>query len=263
MTTGIGFKIASQSAAFTAGETIAGLTSNATGTYVIERATPSASETYMRLDGVSGTFQASEVVQGGTSGATSTIGAILTTAGVIEKGEAYKDSTFIAGVTIDGSTTDAGHYMWLTAEPSSRHTGVAGTGVKIEGNRPQIINHIPYSIIEWMEVSNTYTGGSLYYVFDYFDSGVNGIIRDNIIHSLKGDIVSVGLHINATIYNNIIYGMDGGVWATSNQNIYNNTFFDNGYAVQRDSSGTPLLRNNISASSTIDYDINGGSRGAA
>jgi hypothetical protein len=43
------FKTTTQSGAFTAGETITGATSGKTGTYIAERAVPSASETYMTL----------------------------------------------------------------------------------------------------------------------------------------------------------------------------------------------------------------------
>ena len=39
----------------------------------------------------------------------------LVTADQVWKGECYNDSTFTAGVTISGITTDATRYIWLTA----------------------------------------------------------------------------------------------------------------------------------------------------
>src|SRR3989338_8538805 len=102
-------------------------------------------------------FVAGDTLTGGTSGKTAALSTILTTAGTIEKGEAYKDSTFTAGVAIDDSTTDASHYMWLTAEPGSRHTGIAGTGVKIynSAGTNTVGNADPYSVIEWLEIQQT------------------------------------------------------------------------------------------------------------
>ncbi|MGB6365514.1 MAG: Ig-like domain-containing protein, partial [Thermoanaerobaculia bacterium] len=55
-----------------------------------------------------------------------------------EVGVCYKDGPFLgfgayALATIDGSTTDADHYMHLTVAPGHRHTGTAGTGVVLDG----------------------------------------------------------------------------------------------------------------------------------
>ena len=55
-----------------------------------------------------------------------------------EVGVCYKDGPFVgfgayALATIDGSTTDADHYMHLTVAPGHRHTGTAGTGVVLDG----------------------------------------------------------------------------------------------------------------------------------
>jgi hypothetical protein len=45
-----------------------------------------------------------------------------------EVGVAYNDADFSTGVVINGSTTDATHYMKLTVAVGQRHSGIAGTG---------------------------------------------------------------------------------------------------------------------------------------
>ena len=63
----------------------------------------------------------------------------------IEVGVAYKDGVFTptATITIDGSTTDAVHYMSLTVAPGQRHNGTAGTGVIVDGGSLDSGRHSP------------------------------------------------------------------------------------------------------------------------
>ncbi len=129
-----------QTKAFLEGEIVFGVTSGAQGNYVKERDVPSLAETNMSLDGVLTTFQAGEVVMGATSGAEATIGGIIsTTSGAIEQGVAYADTVFTAGVKIEGSTTDATHYMSLSVSPTQTHKGIPGRGVVIDINS---LNHV-------------------------------------------------------------------------------------------------------------------------
>jgi hypothetical protein len=65
----------------------------------------------------------------------------------LEVGVCYNDGPFrsfrrrFALVTIDGSRTDATHYMWLTTAENDRHTGLGGYGVVLDG-----ANRIKYGI---------------------------------------------------------------------------------------------------------------------
>jgi hypothetical protein len=55
----------------------------------------------------------------------------------MEIGVAYDDGTFVAAsdpmVQINGSVTDAAHYLRITTGPGQRHDGTAGTGVVLDG----------------------------------------------------------------------------------------------------------------------------------
>ncbi|MBI2450782.1 MAG: hypothetical protein HYV52_00365 [Parcubacteria group bacterium] len=269
------FKISGQSAAFTESETITGLTSGATGTYIKERDTPSASESYMTVDVLTGVFAAGETLTGGTSLSTATLSTILTTAGTIEKGEAYKDSTFTAGVTIDVSTTDATHYMWLTAEPGSRHTGVAGSGAKLIFNGlPAVEIKSDNTIVEWMEIEQDNNNWRVAIGTGW--PSRNLIIRNNLIHANSATQPNTfALSIsndsrNGLIYNNVVYGysigfryFDGGL----TRYFYNNIAYGNGSGFfinpVNNTTANPVLRNNISTGNTTDYNANGGSWSAS
>ena len=255
------YKITNQIGTFQAGEWVADNCTTPTkqGFFVSGK----ANDIYLSLDNFSGgSFAASAVVTGCTTNATATISAVLTTLGTIEKGEAYKDSTFTAGVTIDGSTTDASHYMWLTAEPGSRHTGVAGTGAKISYTGSDAGAHVadPYTIVEWMEVGmnnlNWQQG-----IYGTYDSSYS-TIRNNIIYGTNRDPDSYGIsfaNVLSKIFNNIVYDVNGIIANTGSGNnnyFYNNTAYNNtkGFVVNGGPPNWPtLLKNNISASSTTSY----------
>jgi len=149
------FAISNQSRMFVGGEKIIGVISRAEGKYLKERDRPSSSETNMSLDAVLGVFQEGEAVVGVTSGASARLDTILSRTGTIEKGEAYADGIFDAGVLIQGSTTDASHYMWLSAAPSQHHKGLAGGGVRLDpialGHVIHIADH--YSRVEGLEIT--------------------------------------------------------------------------------------------------------------
>jgi hypothetical protein len=255
LTTRMVFKTTGQTAAFSDWEVVTGQSSGATGRYIRERTVPTASEKYMSLDRISGNFSQGEVVVGGTTGAQATISSVITTAGTIEKGEAYNDSLFTYGVDEGGSVTDASHYLWLTVEPRSRHWGVAGTGVKVTN----LINLSPgamimnlassYSKLEWFEVSD-WADGRNYGARAYWIS--NMLVHANT--SISGQASSgVG---GTYVINNILYNLHSFGISVSNGYLYNNTIYNT-----RDvgiSSGNPLaslvIRNNITASIiTSDY----------
>ncbi|MCK5083657.1 MAG: right-handed parallel beta-helix repeat-containing protein [Candidatus Omnitrophica bacterium] len=209
------FRTVRQSNAFTDGETVTN-TSGASGTYVKERDIPSAGEKVMTLDGVTGMFSTGDKLTGGASGATATLEMALAASGVIERGEAHMDAVFTEGVVIDGSTTDAGHYMVLTAAPRSRHIGRAGTGaiIDMQGKKADAITvDDDYARVEGLEVSNW--GGA--HAAVKVESGADGIVvRHMIIHD--NDAASAGSNdipvaINLT--------NDTGLMRAANNIIYN------------------------------------------
>ncbi|OGD34112.1 hypothetical protein A2988_01360 [Candidatus Azambacteria bacterium RIFCSPLOWO2_01_FULL_46_25] len=260
------FKITGQTGgAFTAGETITG-TSGATGTYIPERDTPSASETYMTVDKVNATaFLAGDTLTGGTSGRTATLSIILTTAGTIERGEAYKDSTFTAGAIINDSTIDATHYMWLTVEPGSRHDGTSGRNAATITSTDNVFNiGDAYTIIEWF-IMKGYGGGS---------TEKHGVVSGYNDNTVRNNIFDGGTAPHATasgvffysfgnlVYNNIFINLTGltggiGIQAFSDDSqYYNNTVYNTriGFDFSDSSTIDGLARNNISTgNTTADY----------
>ncbi len=117
---------------------------------------------------------------------------------------AYNDAAFTQGLTIDGYTSDAAHYITLTVAGgaqvasgvSQRHTGVAGTGVVIDsGGTPngvvELLDH--YTRFEWFEVA-----------------GVKGVLPDE-------HVIDVGAQ-NVLISHAIVHDFDDPV-NTSNDGI--------------------------------------------
>lgn len=158
----------------------------------------------------------------------------LITRNAIEKGVAYKDGTFTAGITIFGSTTDANHYMWLTVAPTDRHTGTAGTGVILDRNNGNgnVINiDDVYTIVEWFEITNWGTG--THKAIEISNSNVT--VRNCIIHDdtppsgTQNGITFGNTKTNINIYNCIFYNITGSAILTDNDApnyIYNNTFYN-------------------------------------
>jgi len=153
-----------------------------------------------------------------------------------EVGVAYRDaSAFAAGTSINGSTTDSCHFMWLTAAPGQRHTGVAGTGAILDGNNTDQGIRVAddYTIVEWLELTrNRGSAGAAgvvvnlannvllqnLLIYDFADAVnlVSGIraqneagytVRNSIIYNggragiRNNDVTAVGLVENCTAYN--------------------------------------------------------------
>ena len=76
-------------------------------------------------------------------------------------GIAYDDAVgadLAGGLVIDGSVTDAGHTITLTADGTNRHYGLKGQGVVIDNGAsalPAVSVFDDFVTVEWMEV----TGG--------------------------------------------------------------------------------------------------------
>ncbi len=182
----------------------------------------------------------------------------------IEKGECYNDSTFTAGVTIDGTTGDADSYMWLTVASGNRHNGTAGTGVKVDPTTvPVDVIYVrdDYTKVEWLEITG-FTESSSASSGVHVNYAGNTIIAHNLIHdnAYWGRIIGVFVHecyANNLVYNNIIYcgnedtaGYAGieFYWNDDNQTAYNNTivYQDNyGAGIFLLYSDNVLAKNNV------------------
>ncbi|MEI7890670.1 MAG: fibronectin type III domain-containing protein [bacterium] len=281
------YKISGQIGIFTADEVIIGQTSGNQGTYTKEHNTATANEKYLTENPTTGYFQQGEVVVGQTSGAQATVLSVITTTGIVEKGEAYKCSVFTDGVNIAGSTVDANHYMWLTVEPRSRHWGVAGTGVIISpgavaSNIISVSNQ--YTIIDGFEITNWGTDDNQpRYAINI---GFRGIVANNLIYNprqgVSTRVYGIGMPAdnsteNPVVYNNIIYNFTNsnigwGINSGRYDNIYNNTVYNIlgnsnfNYSI-RLSGGNEIVyeKNNITANCTTGtcFTFLGGTRGDA
>jgi hypothetical protein len=197
----------------------------------------------------------------------------------VEKGEMYKDSVFSGQINIDGSTTDATRYMWLTVAPGERHNGTAGTGAKIDPTGDidwlgAINIKDPYTKIEWLEITG-FTGIEARGVqidgtFDGTNKGENTTINQLLIHDYpdasndtRGIAVINGSVAVNTITNTIIYGGDttgilvsGSNTAASVTNVTLNNAGSRGIYVG--TSGTVTATNTVSVNhSAADYGTTG------
>jgi hypothetical protein len=192
----------------------------------------------------------------------------------IEVGVAYKDGVFAptTTVTINGSeNTDATHYMSLTVAPGQRHTGIAGTGVIVDGGS-FATDHLfyvrdKYFRMAWLEIRNFFrstTPGQPIIVNE--TSAGNNLLSHLIIHnytSNDGTAVrgAINVYEDAIIRNCIIYSGDKGIRTYSNANLTltleNVTIYGmTGTGVDHD-KGKLIVKNTISVGSgnNRDFDL--------
>ena len=151
----------------------------------------------------------------------------------------YDDGPFNVASTTDitGYTTDASHHITLSVAGASqvatgnsqRHTGVAGTGTRMEvtaGTVDALDVDIPFTRIEWLEIDgndNTTVGGILLQ-----GTADDALLRNLIIHNITSDGVNVDVGADDADIRNIIvydYGLDGVHVSGSNATIANSTFY--------------------------------------
>lgn len=192
----------------------------------------------------------------------------LVTRDAIEKGELYKDSTFSGSALIDGSTTDATRYLWLTVPSSQRHNGTAGTGVKIDLGGGDAFGFVirvsdPYTRIEGLEIANYTSNAQSSAGISVLDT-TNVLIDGVLIHDwTRGAQPDFGIHIydtgpgaSGTVRNSIIYdGTDSGIYAytTATVNVYNTTIYNVANEGLHRSAGTVVARNTICMNNGTDF----------
>jgi hypothetical protein len=190
-----------------------------------------------------------------------------------EVGIAYDDAVgadFAGGLVIDGSVTDAGHTITLTADGTNRHYGLKGQGVVIDNGAsalPAVSVFDDFVTVEWTEITGG--GGTADGIrVNLLSPGDGSLVqvRNNLIRNVTGD--GVGLYDGAgrvDVINNIVHGCVtgacSGVWLNSGSlaagsrfRVLNNTIYGNASGVAKNpgasAAATLLLRNNISFGST-------------
>ena len=156
-----------------------------------------------------------------------------------EVGVAYNDGVFVNGVDISGSITDACHFMRLTVAEGQRHTGVAGTGVRIDtsGEPDPLVGELEtfddYVVIEWFEVTGV-IGNVTFSGVRMGNFSANILLSNLILHGNENGARASGAGPHSfTIRNSIVYdnnevGIEGDeagdTFFVDNCTIYNNLF---------------------------------------
>jgi len=186
-----------------------------------------------------------------------------------EVGVCYKDGPFMptATTTIDGSDTDATHYMLLTVAQGQQHNGTAGTGVVVDGSNiaSSHVFHVrdTYFRMELLEIRNYdgFTAGGQPINLSEGNAG-NNLLSKLIIHDYTSSDPprgAINVYEDATVRNCIFYNGDKATRTYSNHNltltlenvtIYNMT----GIGVDHQ-AGKLIVKNTISVGSGINRDF--------
>jgi hypothetical protein len=132
----------------------------------------------------------------------------LITDDAIERGIVYKDSDGIfvfsaALLLMSGSTTDSSHFVWLTAHPSARHNGTAGSGVVLQSaSQSGIDTRDEYTRVEWLEID--VSGQAL-----RVKSGSDNSLYANLLIHDSNSVIFANAVSGATLRNSIIYNNGG------------------------------------------------------
>jgi hypothetical protein len=146
-----------------------------------------------------------------------------------EIGVCYNDGPFSSGAVISGSTTNASSFMTITVAEGQRHSGVAGTGARIDagGSSTDVIAiEDEYTVVEWLEIED-FNGASTDGVYvDDSPSGDNATLRYLIVHNFPaGNGVYAQAGVSAVIRNTIVYDgaqglkTDGGTLTIENVTV--------------------------------------------
>ena len=163
----------------------------------------------------------------------------------LEVGVAYKDGPFVppyatanSALAINGSTTSADHFIWLTVAPGQRHDGTAGTGVVVDGQGATkfgIQDLDNFSRVEWLELVGFFT--------DVLDSefagivtvGTNALYQNLLIHGFRDlDAADSGYGIRVST--------TPGPWSFT---VRNSIFYDGDHsAIRIDESSSSIIVEN-------------------
>ncbi len=167
-------------------------------------------------------------------------------------------------LSIDGWTTDAEHYVRIYTTTAARHTGLPGSGYRLQttDSRP-IYSTVAHLRIEGLEIHGLYDG-TLVYLRPDTAEGVGEIhLSHNLIHG-DGATSANGIY-NYTcegalkIWNNVIYDVGAPGYTAGIHNgagtayVYNNTIVDliAGFAIR--SNGHVVAQNNLTDAPGDDF----------
>lgn len=134
----------------------------------------------------------------------------------IEVGVAYHDGDFVPGSTIeiDGSTTDATHFMRITVAEGQRHSGIAGNGTCVlvdgasaGGDVLRIMDE--YTVVEWLTITDFNGAFSDGIVVEDSPSAANALLQNLIIYDFLGGFNGIRIQEDTTVRNTILYGGGG------------------------------------------------------
>ena len=185
---------------------------------------------------------------------------------------AYNDAPCAEGMTLDGYSTDATHYVTLTVAGASqvasgnsqRHTGIEGTGavvngLDVPGTGFDILDD--YTVVEWLEMTRLGPASEVVLV-----DAANVLFTDLIIHNmLDHGFDHTGAGVSFTIRNSLIYsgGSDGISWSSSGGDvtIENSTIYGMANSGIQENAGTYTVRNTLSmGSGVLDIDVSNGTQ---
>jgi hypothetical protein len=126
---------------------------------------------------------------------------------------AYDDGDFTSALALDGSATDATHYMEITVASGQRHAGQSGVGAVLDMNDSGtgITVSDDYARIEWLQVRRT--GGANDRAGLDVVSASNVLLENLLIHDFNGAASCYGIHgganSSATVRNCVVYDGTG------------------------------------------------------
>jgi len=127
-----------------------------------------------------------------------------------ETAEIYDDegALSVSGTTINGSTTNATYYMKVTAPVGERHDGTLSDGSSGNGalltrsSNAILVVSDPYTVIEWVQISNTGANSSDYPFYN--SAGGTVYVNNCIIHTNRAQIRGYN-NSGQQFFNTIIY----------------------------------------------------------
>jgi hypothetical protein len=138
----------------------------------------------------------------------------------VEVAVAWDDGDFTGAVTIDGSTTDATHYLRITVPAGQRHAGQSGAGAVLDMNNAGtgITISDDYTRIEWLQVRRT--GGADNRSAVEVSNATGILVENLLIYDFGGASTLYGVRggtaSGATLRNCIVYdGIGRGIVADS------------------------------------------------
>ncbi len=142
-----------------------------------------------------------------------------------EVGVAYNDGVFTQGLVVEGSMTDAEHYLHLTVAEGQRHDGVGsiGAAVEPESGGDAVSVHDNFTRVDWLEIRN-WKGPRMAGVRVSADDVLlsNLIVHDGEGEAADGIVFAAGAKGSAiaegTVSNTILYRAPGaGVRVAGNE----------------------------------------------